>query len=93
MPHANPSDAEVEDGMNEKFEKKRKEVQKTVMDYLIWFETCPLLVQDPETRLPKMEWDSVKDDAEQKASDKAGQIPRELEVPCRDMAPETAWAT
>ena len=32
------------------------------MEYLIWFELCPLLKIDPETGLPKIEWDSSKDD-------------------------------
>ena len=32
------------------------------MEYLIWFEHCPLLKEDPETRLPKIEWDSSRDD-------------------------------
>ena len=64
LPYVDPSDAEVEESMNEEFEEKRREVQKSVIDYLIWFETCPLLTEDPETRLPKIKWDSSKDDPE-----------------------------
>jgi hypothetical protein len=52
--------------MNEKLETKRREVQEAVIDYLIWFEVCPRLTEDPETRLPKMNWDSSKDDPEAK---------------------------
>jgi DNA-binding transcriptional ArsR family regulator len=62
LSYVDPSDAEVEDGMDEKFEKKRREVQEAIIDYLIWFEACPILTQDPETCLPKMDWDSKKDD-------------------------------
>ena len=62
LPYVDPSDTEVEYGMNEKFEAKRREVQEAVINYLIWFETCPSLAGDPETRLPKMQWDSSRDD-------------------------------
>src|SRR5918996_2166970 len=62
LPYIDPTDEEVEYGMNEKFEAKRREVQEAVINYLIWFETCPLLVEDPETRLPKIQWDSSRDD-------------------------------
>lgn len=62
LPYVDPSDAEVEYGMNEKFEAKRKEVQESIIKYLIWFEICPLLSEDPETRLPKIQWDSSSDD-------------------------------
>ncbi|MGC1134227.1 MAG: hypothetical protein WA941_15480 [Nitrososphaeraceae archaeon] len=62
LPYVDPSDAEVEESMNEEFEAKRREVQAAIIDYLIWFETCPLLTEDPETRLPKMRWDSSRDD-------------------------------
>ena len=62
LPHIDPSDEEVEYGMNEKFEAKRREVQEAIINYLVWFETCPLLMEDPETRLPKIKWDSSRDD-------------------------------
>lgn len=62
LPFADPSDEEVEFGMNEKFEIKRREVQEAIINYLICFETCPLLIEDPETRLPKIKWDSSKND-------------------------------
>jgi|GEM_PF-1514401 predicted transcriptional regulator len=62
LPYIDPSDEEVEYGMNEKFEAKRREVQEAIINYLIWFETCPLLMEDPETRLPKIKWDSSGDD-------------------------------
>lgn len=66
LPYVDPSDAEVEESMNEEFEAKRREVQEAIIDYLVWFETCPLLTEDPETRLPKIKWDSSKDDSEAK---------------------------
>jgi hypothetical protein len=62
LSYVDPSDAEVECGMNEKFEAKRREVQEAVISYLIWFETCPNLNEDPETRLPKIQWNSSMDD-------------------------------
>jgi hypothetical protein len=62
LPYLEPSDAEIEDGMNEKFESKRREIQEAVIDYLIWFETCPSLTEDPKTGLPKITWDSIRDD-------------------------------
>jgi hypothetical protein len=64
LPYVDPSDAEIEENMNEEFEEKRREVQEAVIDYLIWFETCPLITEDPETRLPKIQWDSSRDDPE-----------------------------
>ena len=63
LPYVDPSDAEIEESMNEEFEMKRREVQETIIDYLIWSETCPLLIEDPETRLPKIRWDSSRDNA------------------------------
>jgi hypothetical protein len=62
LPYVDPLDAEVEESMNEEFEAKRREVQEAIIDYLIWFETCPLLTEDPETRLPKIKWDSSRDE-------------------------------
>jgi hypothetical protein len=64
LPYVDPSDAEIEESMNEEFEANRREVQEAIIDYLIWFETCPLLTEDPETRLPKIQWDSSRDDPE-----------------------------
>ena len=67
LPYVDPSDAEVEESMNEEFEAKRRAVQEAIIDYLIWFETCPLLKRDPETKLPKIQWDSSRNDPEAKS--------------------------
>ena len=50
--------------LNERFHAKRAVIQKALMEYLVWFELCPLLKVDPETILLKIEWDSSRDDPE-----------------------------
>jgi hypothetical protein len=61
LPYVRKTDEELLDCLNENFEKKRKQVQDAVLDYLMWFETCPKSIEDKETGLLKMEWNSEKD--------------------------------
>jgi hypothetical protein len=60
------TDQELSDCMNENFEKKRKQVQDAVIDYLMWFNTCPNLIEDKGSGLLKMQWNSEKDDTRAK---------------------------
>jgi hypothetical protein len=62
LPFKEKTDPELSECMNENFEKKRKQVQDAVIDYLMWFEIGPTLVEDKETQLLKIPWDSEKDD-------------------------------
>jgi hypothetical protein len=66
LPFKEKSDLELSECMNENFEKKRKEVQDTVIDYLIWYEICPKLIEDKESDILKMRWDSKNDDEQAK---------------------------
>ena len=66
LPFKEKTDQELSDCMNENFEKKRKQVQDAVIDYLMWFEICPKLIEDKESGLLKMQWDSEKDDTKAK---------------------------
>ena len=38
-----------------------KEIEKLLMDYLTWFEICPISIGQ-EMRMAKIEWDKNKDD-------------------------------
>ena len=66
LPFVEPTDEDLKACTNEDFERKRKEVQTAIIDYLIWWETCPQLIQDPETRLLKMKLDESKDESKVK---------------------------
>ena len=66
LPYAEKTDKQFLDCLNENFEKKRKQVQDAVVDYLMWFEICPSLVEDKETGLLKMHWNSERDDLKAK---------------------------
>ena len=44
------------------FSEKMDEIEKLMMDYLIWFEICPIAIG--QSRTTKIEWDSDKDDKE-----------------------------
>ena len=61
------SDQELLDCMNANFEKKHKQVQDAVIDYLMWSEICPRLIEDKESGLLTMVWNSDKDDSTAKA--------------------------
>jgi hypothetical protein len=63
LPYFEKSDQQLLGCLNENFEKKRREVQDAVIDYLKWFEICPYLLEDKESGLLKMPWDSEKDEA------------------------------
>jgi hypothetical protein len=61
LPYVKKTDQELLDCLNEDFERKRKQLQDAVIDYLMYFEICPTLIEDKETGLLKMEWSSEKD--------------------------------
>lgn len=63
LPRVEKSDQELLDCLNANFEKKHKQVQDAVIDYLMWFEICPSLVEDKESGLLTMVWNSGKDDS------------------------------
>jgi hypothetical protein len=46
---------------NPKFVQDREKIEKALLDYLKWFEACPIM-EVKEGGLPKMAWDSSKDD-------------------------------
>jgi len=47
------------------FSEKMEEIEKLLLDYLIWFEICPISIeQNNNSRRIKIEWDSDKDDKE-----------------------------
>jgi hypothetical protein len=62
LPYDEPKDEAVKQCLNEKFRAKYRAAQNKLMEYLVWFELCPALKEDPETKLPKIEWDSANDD-------------------------------
>ena len=45
------------------FSEKMEEIEKLLIDYLIWFEICPISIGQQD-RLAKIEWDKEKDDKE-----------------------------
>jgi hypothetical protein len=46
LPYVKKTYHELLECQNENFDRKRQQVQDTVIDYLIWFETCPTLNED-----------------------------------------------
>src|SRR6185437_16783847 len=67
LPYVEKTDEELLDNLNENFEKKRKQLEDAVIDYLTWFEIYAHLVEDKEeTGLLKRKWNSEKDDMEAK---------------------------
>ncbi len=46
---------------SKKFNEKMEEIEKLLMDYLIWFEICPISI-DQNNNQAKIEWDTIKDD-------------------------------
>ena len=41
-----------------------KEIEKLLMDYLTWFEICPISIGQNEMGMAKIQWDEDKDDKE-----------------------------
>jgi hypothetical protein len=66
LPYVKKPTLEIIDQLNENFERKRKEVQWAVIDFLIWHEVNPKIFVDKETKLPKVKWDSQNDDKQAK---------------------------
>lgn len=46
----------------DEFVNQREAIRKAILDYLKWFESCPTM--EHENGLPKMQWDSAKDQKE-----------------------------
>lgn len=46
------------------FNVKFQNIKTALLDYLVWFERCPKMELDPESKLRKIVWDSDKDDDE-----------------------------
>jgi hypothetical protein len=47
---------------SKKFNEKMEEIEKLLMDYLIWFEVCPISVDKDNNNQAKIEWNIEKDD-------------------------------
>src|SRR5215204_1908152 len=47
-----------------KFTEKMEEIEKSMMDYLTWFEICPFSTVQNKMRMAKIEWDDDRDDLE-----------------------------
>ena len=47
-----------------KFSEKMEEIEKLMMDYLTWFEVCPISSCQNEKRMAKIKWDDDRDDKE-----------------------------
>jgi hypothetical protein len=62
LPYVEKTKEQLLNCLNENFEQKRKDVQTAVIDLLKWFELCPLLVEDKESGLLKIAWNSENDD-------------------------------
>ena len=62
MPYVEKTEEQLLNCLNENFEHKRKDVQTAVIEYLKWFEICPALIEDKESSLLKIAWNSEKDD-------------------------------
>lgn len=45
-----------------KFSEKIEEIEKLLIEYLRWFEICPIAVEQNKNRRVKVEWDNDKDD-------------------------------
>ncbi len=46
------------------FSEKMDEIENLLIDYLIWFEICPISIGQNNSSLAKIEWDREKDDKE-----------------------------
>jgi DNA-binding Lrp family transcriptional regulator len=67
LPYVKKRTQEIIEQLDENFEKKRKEVQWAVIDFLIWHEVNPrVFIDEEETKLPKIRWDSNADDKQAK---------------------------
>ena len=64
LPRTEVSEDDLYDQLTSKknFAEKMEEVEKLMMDYLLWFEICPISIG--ENRRAKIEWNSDKDDKE-----------------------------
>jgi hypothetical protein len=62
LPYVEKTKEQLLNCLNENFEQKRKDVQTAVIELLKWFELCPLLVEDKESGLLKIAWNSENDD-------------------------------
>jgi hypothetical protein len=62
LPYVEKTEQQLLNCLNENFEQKRKDVQTAVIEYLKWFEICPTLVEDQESGLLKIAWNSENDD-------------------------------
>ena len=64
LPRTEVTEDDLYDQLTSKknFGKKMDEIEKLMMDYLIWFEICPIAIGSGKTT--KIEWDNDKDDKE-----------------------------
>ena len=62
LPYVEKTEEQLLNCLNENFEQKRKDVQTAVIEYLKWFEICPVLIEDKESGLLKIAWNSENDD-------------------------------
>jgi hypothetical protein len=62
LPYVEKTEEQLLNCLNENFEQKRKDVQTAVIEYLKWFEICPALIEDKESGLLKIAWNSENDD-------------------------------
>ena len=66
LPRYEVTEDELFDQLNskKKFRDKMEEIEKLMMDYLTWFEICPISILQNEMRMAKIEWDDDRDDKE-----------------------------
>ena len=66
LPRCDVTVDELFDQLNskKKFRDKMEEIEKLMMDYLTWFEICPISLLQNEMRMAKIEWDDDRDDKE-----------------------------
>ena len=66
LPRCDVTVDELFDQLNskKKFRDKMEEIEKLMIDYLTWFEICPISILQNEMRVAKIEWDDDRDDKE-----------------------------
>ena len=64
LPRCDVTVDELFDQLNskKKFRDKMEEIEKLMMDYLTWFEICPISILQNEMGMAKLQWDDDRDD-------------------------------
>jgi HTH domain len=62
LPKGNKTEGDYYKQLNDNFEQNKKEIEEALYDYLKWFEIGPDMIVEKSSGLPKIEWNSAKDD-------------------------------